>query len=347
MIEIDGSIGGGQLLRTAIGLSALTLKPVKIINIRKGKKGIPGLRPQHLMGVKITGEFCQAEIKGLKEKSLEVEFIPKKLSVSNKTIDIGTAGNIGLLLQTLTPLLIFTKRSIIVEMIGGTETKWAPTIQYIKYITYSLLKRMGANLILNVIRHGYYPKGGGLVTVESTPTRKLNPFVCLERGKIQSMHVHSVCGRLPPHVAERQGRSALSTIQYHYPDVKASMSYESVESASPGSSVTCVASCENSILGGNALGEKGIRAEKVGEQGAEDLLKSLRSLSSLDKYMADQILVFMALAEGKSHIRVEKITDHVRTNIHVIEQMLPVMFEINEGKRKISVEGIGFERFSH
>jgi len=295
------------------------------------------------MGVKTVGEFCQAKIKGLEENSLEVEFVPKKLSVSNKAIDIGTAGNIGLLLQTLTPLLIFNNKSTLLEMIGGTETKWAPTIQYIKYVTYPLLNRIGANLTLNAIRHGYYPKGGGLVTVESKPINKLNPFVCLKRGKIQSIHVHSFCGNLPPHVAERQGRSALRTIQYHYPEVKASMSYESVKSQSPGSSVTCVALCENSILGGDALGEKGIRAEKVGEEAAEDLIRSLKSGAALDKYIADQILVFLALAEGKSRVRVEKITDHCRTNIRVIEQILPVMFDLNKEKKEISVKGIGFK----
>jgi len=344
MIEIDGSIGGGQLLRTAIGLSTLTTKPVRITNIRKGKKDSRhGLRPQHLTAVKVIGEFCQAEIKGLEENSLEVEFTPKRLNVTDKRIDIGTAGNIGLLLQALNPLLIFGKRSVILEMSGGTETKWAPTIQYIKYVTYPLINKMGSNLTLNILRHGYYPKGGGLVTVESQPTKKMSPFVCLDRGEIQSIHIHSFCGSLPPHVAERQGQSTLRTIKYHYPKLKISMSYESVKSPSPGSSVTCYAICESSILGGSALGERGIRAEKVGEFAAEDLLCSLKSDAVLDKYMADQILVYLALAEGKSKVRVEGITDHCRTNIRVIEEILPVMFDIDEEKKEITVEGIGFK----
>jgi len=344
MIEIDGSIGGGQLLRTAIGLSALTIKPVRIINIRKGKKDSKsGLRPQHLTAVKVIGEFCEAEIKGLKEGSPEVEFTPKKLKISDKKIDIGTAGSIGLLLQALTPLLILNKRSVVLEMIGGTETKWAPTIQFIKYVTYPLINKMDASLSLNIIRHGYYPKGGGFVTVESKPTKKLSPFVCLDRGEIQNIHVNSVCGSLPPHVAERQGQSALRTIQYNCPKVKVSMSYKSVKSPSFGSSITCYAVCEKSILGGSALGERGIRAEKVGEMAAEELLDSLKSGAVLDKYMADQILVYLALAEGKSQIRVEEITNHCRTNIHVIEQILPVMFNINEEKKEITVEGIGFK----
>jgi RNA 3'-terminal phosphate cyclase (ATP) len=343
MIEIDGSIGGGQLLRTAVGLSALTQKPIKIFNIRKGKRGSkPGLRPQHLTAVKTIGEFCKADIKGLKEGSLEIEFIPKKLRVTDKKIDIGTAGSISLLLQALTPILIFNKKSVALEVIGGTETKWAPTIQYIKYVNYPLINKIGAKLDLRIMEHGYYPKGGGRVIVESKPIKKLNSFICLDRGDIQNIHIRSVCSNLPPHVAERQGRSVLRTIRYYSSDIKTSMSYKSVKSLSSGSSITCYSICENSILGGSALGERGVRAEKIGEMAAEELLLSLKSKAVLDKYMADQILVYLALADGESHIKVEKITDHCKTNIQVIEQILPIMFNIDEQKKEISVKGLGF-----
>jgi len=343
MIEIDGSIGGGQLLRTAIGLSALTSESVKITNIRKGKQGKHGLRPQHLMGIKVVGEFCQAEMKGLKEGSLEVEFTPKKLDVYDKKIDIGTAGNISLLLQTITPLLVFSKKSVTLEIIGGTETKWAPPIQYIKYVTFPILNNMGAELSLEIVKHGYYPKGGGKVLVKSKPIKKLYPIVCMDRGNIQTIHIHSVCGQLPKHVADRQGYSALRMIQYHYSKVKSSLSIKSVDSFSPGSSVTCYAVCENSILGGDCLGERGLKAEIVGQKAAEELIQSLKSKAAFDKHTADQILVFIALAKGKSEVRLEELTDHCRTNTHVIEQILPVLFEVNEEKKEISIEGTGFK----
>jgi len=343
MIEMDGSIGGGQLLRTAIGLSALMNKPIKITNIRKGKAtGKPGLRPQHLMGIKVTGEFCKADIKGLEESSLEVEFTPKKLNVYDKEIDIGTAGNIGLLLQTITPVLVFSDKPATLQIYGGTETRWAPTIQYIRDVTFPILNMIGANLSLELIKHGYYPKGAGCVEVRSKPIKKLNPFVCIERGQIRSIHVSSVCGRLPPDVAERQGRSALRMIQYHYPNVKVSMDYKSVRTFSPGSSVNCYAVCENSIIGSSCLGEMGLRAEIVGERAADDLVKALESNAALDKYMADQILVFLALTKGKSQIKVEEVTEHCKTNISVIEEILPVEFKVKENI--VEVEGIGFEK---
>jgi RNA 3'-terminal phosphate cyclase (ATP) len=343
MIIIDGSIGGGQLLRTAIGLSALTLKPVKIINIRKGKgEAKPGLRPQHMMGIKIAGEFCDAEIRGLKEYSLEVEFIPKKLELKDKRINIGTAGSVSLLLQTLAPILIFGKKSARLEIIGGTDTAWAPPIDYLKKVTFPLLEKMGADLKLEVLKYGFYPKGGGRVIVESKPTKRLNSFNCLSRGKIEYITIDSVSGSLPPEVAERQAKSALRTLQYHYPDIKISASYRRVETLSPGSSITCVAVCENSILGGNCLGERGLRAEIVGQRAAESLINSLESEAALDRFMADQILVFLALAKGESRVRVEEITEHCRTNIQVIEEILPVEFNIHHDKREIFVKGIDF-----
>jgi RNA 3'-terminal phosphate cyclase (ATP) len=343
MIEIDGSIGGGQLLRTAIGLSALMNKSVRISNIRKGKAtDKPGLRPQHIMGIRVAGEFCQADISGLKENSLEVEFIPKKLNVYDKEIDIGTAGSIGLLLQTITPLLIFNDKSVNLKIYGGTETEWAPTIQYIRDVTFPILNMMGTKLNLELVKHGYYPKGGGLVEVKSRPVKKLSPFVCLDRGMIKGIHVSSVCGHLPPHVAERQGRSALSTIQYHYPNVKISMDYKFVDSFSPGSSVNCYAIYENTIIGSDGLGKMGIKAETVGEIAAENLVKTLKSNATLDRYMADQILIFLALAKGQSRVKVEEITEHCRTNISAIQEILPVEFKINQNI--IEVEGIGFEK---
>ncbi len=341
MIIIDGSEGGGQLLRTAIGLSALILKPVRIINIRKGKRGAkPGLRPQHMMGIRIAGDFCDAEIKGLRENSLEVEFKPRKLEVKDKRIDIGTAGSISLLLQTLTPILIFSEKRVKLEIKGGTEGKWAPPIQYTERVTFPLLNKMGADLSLKIIKHGYYPKGGGKVIVESNPINRLKSFVCHERGEIKRIIIDSVCGSLPERIAERQAESALKILKQHYPDVEVIINSKKVDSLSPGTSITCVAICENSILGGDCLGERGLRAEIVGNKAAESLIKSLESNAALDKHMADQILPFLALAEGESKISIEEFTDHVQTNIKVIEKILGVKFR--KGKNRISVDGINF-----
>jgi RNA 3'-phosphate cyclase len=342
MIEIDGKIGGGQVLRTVIGLSSLIQEPVKITNIRQNRPGVEqGLRPQHMMGVKIAGEFCDAEIEGLKEGSTTIEFTPQKLHSVSGEIDIGTAGSVTLLIQTLLPILIFSKKTISLKIKGGTEVKWAPHVQYYQNVAIPLINKLGSNIQMEVIKHGYYPKGGGLVRIESKPTKKLRAWVCENRGDIKSLHVESVAGNLPREIAQRQGDTALRLLRFKYHNNKSSMVFKSAESISPGTSCTCYAICENSILGASSLGERGLKAEIVGQEAYEELEKSLETGACLDKYMADQILPFIALAEGNSNVSIEGATDHLVTNIKVIEKVLPVKFKAE--KRNISISGIGWE----
>ena len=341
MLEIDGSIGYGQVLRTAIALSSLLLKPIKIFNIRKGRPK-PGLMAQHLTGVKIAGEFCNAEIKGLKIGSMEVEFIPKEFNVKDKKIDIGTAGQISLLLQTLAPLLIFAGKPVNLEIIGGTAGLGAPTIQYVKHVTFPILSKLGIKAPeIEVLKEGFYPKGGGRVRIKTFPVKRLNSIELTERGKIKAIRGISIVGSLPKHVLERQTNSAIKVLkEYGFDDIR--ISSQLVHTYSPGTSITLWALAENSVLGADNIGKRGVRAEVIGEECAKELIKSIESEAALDKYMADQILPFLALAEGKSRIKVEEITEHCRTNLRVCELMLGVKFEVSESEKIIEVEGIGF-----
>lgn len=335
MITIDGYIGYGQLLRTSITLSALTLKPVKIINIRKNRPK-PGLQAQHLTGVKIAGEFTNAEIKDLKLHSTEIEFIPKSHSIISRKIDIGTAGSIGLLLQTLTPLLIFADKEITLDIIGGTFGLGSPTIHFLQHVTFPLLNKMGLPLPeIEIIREGVYPKGQGEVKITFHPIEKLNSIKLVERGKIKSIKGISVVGSLPEDIAKRQANSAKkSLIEHGYPD--AQIEKKVVDTASPGTSITLWAECENSVLGADTIGAIGKSAEKVGEEAALELIKSLESNAALDKWMSDQIIPFLALAKN-SEVKVEELTEHCRTNMLVTEKMLDVKFDVDEKDNIIRV----------
>lgn len=338
MIEIDGSIGYGQVLRTAIALSSLLQIPVKIINIRKGRPR-SGLMPQHLMGVKIAGEFCNAEVKGLQLGSTEIEFVPKSFSISDRKIDIKTAGSIGLLLQTLTPLMISSDKSVTLEILGGTAGLGSPTVQFVKHIAFPLLSKLGVPLPeIEIIREGFYPRGGGEVKIKFYPVEKLKSIQLKKRGKIKSIRGISIAGRLPSHVAERQANAATRALKEHFDDVYITSS--TVNTLSPGTSITLWAECENSILGSDNIGKKGVPAERIGEECAKELISSIEAGAALDKYMADQILLYLALAHGKSEITIEKITEHVETNSRVIKQMLNTQIEIRD--KKISVDGIAY-----
>jgi RNA 3'-phosphate cyclase len=340
MIEIDGSEGGGQILRTAVAMSAITKEPVRVFNIRKGKEGAkPGLRLQHLTGIQAVGEFSNADVRGLEEGSMEIEFHPRMFGLTDKRINIGSAGSISLLLQTLIPTLAMGDRRTKLQIIGGTETRWSPTMQYLQNVTLKILKKMGIDINVDIVKHGFYPKGGGIVDVYSRPG-KIRAIKLVKRGELKGFHVESVAGDLPEEIAKRQAESAVSIIRHNYPDAKISMAYKKVDSASSGTSVTCTAVFENTVLGGSALGARGIKAEQVGIDAADDLLDSVKSKACLDRYMADQILPFMALAKGDSEVSVSGITHHCINNIKTIEKMLPVKFEVNQ-RKTIKVKGIG------
>ncbi len=344
MITIDGATGYGQVLRTAIGLSALTLNPIRVINIRKNRQK-PGLMPQHLAGVKIAGDFCNASITGALPGSMDVEFTPRFHTFSDKKIDVGTAGSVSLLLQTLAPLLIFADRSVGLEIVGGTAGLGSPSIEYTKFVTFPLLSLFGIiQPTVEILHQGFYPKGQGFIRAKFHPTRKLNSIKHLDRGKVERVRGISIAGSLPKHIAHRQAYSAQKIlVENGIEDVDISI-IDNIHTLSSGTSLTLWAECEHTILGADSIGQIGKPAEKVGEETANDLLVSINSNSAFDKHMSDQIIPFITLAEGKSEITVEKFTEHVETNLRVTEQILGVKFEVNKYDRKISVQGIGFKK---
>jgi len=345
MILIDGSLGGGQMLRSAISLSALTGKGVKITNIRKGKKDAkPGLRPQHMTVIDIIGSFCNAEILGLKENSLEVEFRPWQLVARDKKIDIGTAGSISLLMQALLPVLIFADKETRLQIKGGTDVAWSPTINYVKYVFLPMLRKMGINAELEIARHGFYPKGGGEVKLTITPVKSIKPLVAVERGDFVGMHIEALVGRYPKDYAERMAKTSLGVFEYMIPKDKISIGIKADNTEDFGASLLLFATFKNSIFGLDAISERGFEPEKFAIKTSEEFEAMLKKDAAIDKFLADQLLLYMALAKGESKIKVEAITEHCLTNIHVIEKFLPVNFKIDKENKIISVEGANFSR---
>ncbi|MEJ2260163.1 MAG: RNA 3'-terminal phosphate cyclase, partial [Nitrosopumilaceae archaeon] len=181
-LEIDGSFGegGGQIVRTAITLSCILHKPVIVKNIRKGRKN-PGLKPQHLMALKILRKICDAKIENLKVGSTSLQFSPNKVKSIELNEDVGTAGSIPLIFQVLIPLVAISKKRLKLSIKGGTDVLWSPTIDYTRFILKDVYSRMGINFSINVIKRGYYPRGGGLIKLEVFPTDKITPIILKQR----------------------------------------------------------------------------------------------------------------------------------------------------------------------
>jgi RNA 3'-phosphate cyclase len=333
MVELDGGYleGGGQILRTALGLSALTGQPLRISNIRKGRRS-PGLAHQHLWGVRAVAQVCGASVSGAELGSMDLEFLPRELSPPKELrIDVGTAGSLTLVLQALLIPLAGGGHAAHVTLTGGTHTLWSPTADYFEHVFARHLARLGCVLAITTRKHGFYPKGGGELRVQVRPGL-LHARDMIERGGLKALHVVSLTTMdlSRARVAERQVEGARALLEAADEDVRY------VQSLSTGTSVFAAAHCEHTVLGACTLGERGRPAEKVGRECASALLRQLDSGACLDEHMADQILPYLALAPEDCTVSVASVTEHCRTNMWTVQHFLPVRFEVDEARRLIN-----------
>lgn len=325
MIKIDGSHGegGGQILRTSAALAAVTEKPCKIENIRAGRCN-PGLQAQHLAGIKAVAEICNGKIKGADIGSSCIEFIPGKIKGGHYKIGVGTAGAISLVLQSAVIPCIHSEKEIILEMTGGTHVRWSPSMDFFEHIFCDFMKRIGVNIIVQIKKYGFYPKGGGLVIVKIKPGMP-KEIEFTERGKLIENRIFSYAtdDLKKPKVAERQIAGAEEIMKFEKKNIRY------VRSLSTGSLMHAHALYDNCRISGEAVGERGKNAENIGMEAAYFLKKQIDSGAPIDEHMADQILPYMAFA-GRGKIRVASVTEHARTNISVIEKFIDVKFGINK-----------------
>ena len=329
MIEIDGSIGeaGGQILRTACALSAVTKNPCLVYNIRKGREK-PGLMPQHLAGIQALARLCNGSLEGDELGSQEIKFYPGQTYKERVFVDISTAGSITLVLQTLILPALFAPHPIKITFEGGaTDTFFSPTIDYFHYVFLKILEKLGAKGEINILKRGYYPEGGAGVEITLFPS-KLKSLNLTERGELQKISVISGASELlqDKNVAERQIAGVKEILGKLKLPTEEKVEYYPTQC--PGSQICLIAEFENTVIGADNLGKLGKRAEDVGKEAAFELLREQKSEACLDKHLADQILPYMALGSGKSKITVSEITNHCRTNIWVIEKFLSGKFEI-------------------
>ncbi|WP_297465249.1 RNA 3'-terminal phosphate cyclase [Thermococcus sp.] len=324
-VEINGSYGegGGQILRTAVALSVITGKPVRIYNIRANRPN-PGLRTQHLHGILALKELSNARVRGAQVGSTRLEFIPGKARPKHIRVPIKTAGSITLVLQALLPAMAFTGGSF--EVTGGTDVPWSPPVDYLKHVTLFALERMGLRIRLEIKRRGHYPKGGGLVVGEVEPWEERKPLIALEWRKIERFAGISHATNLPAHVAERQAKAAEERLRRFY-SVPVEIEREVSRSLGPGSGIVVWAETDSLRIGGDALGKRGKPAEVVGREAADELLEALTSRKAVDKFLGDQLIPFLAFTGGE--IGVAEITSHLVTNVWVVERFLGKIFEVD------------------
>lgn len=332
MINIDGSSGGGQILRTCLGLSALTNKPFKIINIR-GQRKEGGLKVQHLESINAVKKICNGQVENAFLGSKNITFRPGKIEPKKISIKITTAGSIGLVLQAA--LIPAIKEKIFLNIKGGaTYGKWAPPIDSLQNIIFPLYKKMGYDVKITELMHGFYPMGQAKVNVVSEKAN-LKPIKIIEKGKLKKIQGISIASEFLKNkkVAERQTQKAQDLLFEHL-NIEPEIETRYIKSACPGSGLTIWATTENSILGSDSIGELRKPAEKVAEEACHSLIRDYKK-GAIDIYAADQLMPYMGLI-GNSEIKTSSISEHIETNAKTIEKFLEIKFKLKKNIIKVS-----------
>jgi RNA 3'-terminal phosphate cyclase (ATP) len=338
MLTLDGSYGegGGQVLRTALTLSAITGQPVHIEHIRAGRKK-PGLRPQHLTAVRAAAAVCGARLEGDELGSQTLAFTPGGPPHPGEyTFDVaeaaqgGSAGSAGLVLQTvLLPLALGEGQSHL-TIRGGTHVPWAPPVSYLTDVFLPTLARMGIQAQIELTRWGFYPAGGGEIRVQIEGKATLNPIQLTRRGELRRVWGTAAVMNLPAHIPQRMANRAHNVLAEA--GIGAQVEPRRLRGAGPGAGIFLFAEygpADESIAAGfTAYGRKGLPAERVAEAACESLLAHHHSGEPADPHLADQLALPMALAQGESQVATSQISQHLLTNAWVVGQFLPQDFEI-------------------
>ena len=332
ILEIDGNYGegGGQILRSSLSLSAILQRPIHINSIRAGRKK-PGLAPQHLTCVNAVAAITNAEVIGGQLGSQTLTFCPQEISGGNYTFDVAdirpSAGALSLVFQSIVLPLSFAKVPSTVTLRGGTHVPWSPTVHYLQEIFIPMAAKFGFEGSIQLRRWGWYPKGGGEAIAKVKPTTDWRGIALEDRGKLQTIHGISAASNLPEHIINRQHNQ----IQKRLARFDSPVSIERIkgDSVGQGTLVFLKAECENTQAGFSALGARRKRAESVADEACQALENFLASDAAIEPYLADQLVLPMALATRESRFTTSQITRHLTTNIWLVQQFLPVQFEVN------------------
>lgn len=330
MIEIDGSMGegGGQVLRSALTLSLLTGKAVRLRNIRANRDK-PGLRPQHLLAVQAAGQISKARIDGDRVGSQRITFAPGPVIPGEYHFDIGTAGATALVLQTLLLPLAMGQGPSHLFITGGTHVPWSPCFHYLDWQWCKLLRRMGIPFALAMPMAGFYPPGGGKLIAVIPGNAKPTAIQLPSRGCLRRIRGISAVANLPMSIAERQQAQAMKRLALLAPKTEMDFQLESLPAHSKGTLLLLLAEFEPSQACFFALGAIHKRAEQVADEAIDHLVRFLNGDGAIDPWLADQLLLPLAIAEQASIIRTSNVTTHLLTNAEVIRLFLPVKITVD------------------
>ena len=344
MMHIDGSqkSGSGTIVRFAVGLATLLGEELHLINIR-AKREKPGLRPQHLKSIQALQQICQGTLSGGEIGSSEIRFKPGgEVKGGYYEWDIGTAGSTTLLAMTLLPAACFATGAMSFKISGGLFQDFAPSAYHMQYVFFPVLSKMGINARLSIIRPGYVPRGGGVVEVTVEPlTGKIKPISLLSQGDVVGIEGVALASHLKERrVSERMVEKCNQVLKSNGYRAQIKVIYDTL-ALQRGAALTIYAKTSSGgIIGADRAGEPRRTSEDIARYVARNLVEELAAGATVDRYLADQLIFYAALADGVSEYRIPRLTEHVETNLWLVETMLGAKAEVNQNL--VRIQGIGY-----
>ena len=322
--------GGGQIIRSAITLSCITKQPIHLENIRKNRK-ISGLRPQHLTAIKILQKVANAKVIGAEIGSTEIKFIPGNIENLELVEDVGTAGSIPLILQVLIPVVAISKKQLNLKIKGGTDVLWSPTIDYTQNVLQEAYSRMGINFSLELIKRGYYPKGGGEIKLQVNPSNVKS--ILFSKRKTKEVKLVCSFSKFTDNEIENKVNQIVKKLSEA--NYIVNVEIRSEEALDSGASLLIYSIDNDSIIGIDALYNNKTNEFDLD---IDDFIKNY----SIDDNLADMLVVPASLASGKTIFPVKEITKHLETNLFVTSKITGCKYGIGKTNYgfEVIIEGI-------
>jgi RNA 3'-terminal phosphate cyclase (ATP) len=332
-VELDGSRGegGGQILRTALTLSLLTGRPFRMRKIR-ANRAKPGLRPQHLKAVEAAAEVSQAQVSGASVGARELTFAPTDYLPRDLCVDIGTAGSTSLVLQTLhLPLAMRAENPVSLVITGGTFNPMAPAFSFLEMTWRGYLSAFGMPLTLTMPAAGFYPRGGGRIEAQISPSTPAS-YCQTTRGPLRRLHGVAGVANLSDDIARRLRDRAIARLEAE--GLECEIQLVRWSSPGQGAALSLIAEHDDLIPATFVgLGERGKRSEAVADEAVDQFLAfETVTGAAVDAHSADQILLPLVFAAGRSEFTVSEVTEHLRTNVETIRAFLDRAITVEQPK---------------
>jgi len=344
MIYIDGAqkSGSGTIVRFAVGLATLLDEELHLTNVR-AKREKPGLRPQHLKAIQALQQLCRGTLDGGEVGSKEIRFKPGgKIKGGEYQWDIGTAGSTTLLAMTLLPAACFSNEAIRFKISGGLFQDFAASAYHMQYVLFPVLNKMGITARLNIIRPGYVPRGGGIIEIELEPMAgKIKPIRLVSREDVIEVKGVALASHLKERrVSERMVETCNEVLKSNGYQAQIEIIHDTLALQRGAALAIYTKTSSGCIIGADRAGAPGRTSEEIGRYVARNLIEDLATGATVDRYLADQLIFYAALADGVSQYRIPRLTEHVETNLWLAESVLGAKTQVN--KNLVEIQGIGY-----